>query len=305
MGCNNVLFGLVKSGQDCGPRTEVKSITNSISETTNNLVNSSISNSSDSISVSQNQAVNIKFCPANIDISQRSVNNIKMKTTIDDNFVTTVATQIENSIASKMQQDSKNVTDLLNSSPGGHTSTEVLTNLKRVLTNNSTNSAIKNATKSFAAAQNQAINIECYPGATFPENLPTNPSTGKIVISQELLTTMLTDTALKTAMSQVAKDQYFVRLDNDLKQSSSSQSKGLTDIVDTIGNTIKSVVSSASFIYIAIVAAIVLFIPLIIFAFKSGKKGITVSTPSGYTASTSEGAVAQYLRSIRRGGKRY
>jgi len=292
--CSSLFFNLIKldeGGGSCGPQTSVTQETNQLSQTITNSVQSSITNDTTNVAVYQGQDVSIigGCCPGGINISQSANVQVKTMTNISSEFVSQAMSQVENSLKNSVDQSSSLVADMLSANTSSKTTIDIKQNISRIMQSNATKTAVNNATRNLAVAQNQRVNLVCPPNFTVPSNLV--GADGKCIISQNLIASLYGDTIVKACFSEIQKDAYMQELANEVKQTTKNEGKGIADIAKNIADVAKSFLGAYSMIYIVIIAAVVLFIPLIIFAFKSGGKKTTV---------ISEGAIAQFLRSVRR-----
>ena len=289
MGCDSAFGGFFKSGSDCGPNTTVSQETNSLTQTTTNNIKSAVSNSTTNVATFQGQNVSIigPCCPGGIDIRQSTNATVKMKTSVDTEFTSNIKRKFLDSITQKIDNSSHTVNNMLNSAGGGRTTIDLKNNIARIVNNNDTQMSLSNTLTNLANAQNQNISIDCRSGDGVQIPDAYLAAGGKCVVSQDLVSALYADAAVKTLMKSIQDDDYMVELDSDLTNS------GYTENQDVISQVTGMFGKFGLYIMIAVVV-MVLFLPLVIFAFRSGGSKTPEVAPT----------VSQFLKSMK-GRRRY
>lgn len=196
------------------------------------------------------------------DVSQVATYNITATTQLSDSDTTSVQNQLTSAITAKMADTSDDVGAALKSiatAAGGNNSSSATLNqsVSELVTNNFTKDTVNKMISSYASGQSQVLKV-------------TNSNSTVSGFSQSLQVQALTQmvTASSTLSAAVTK------ADSTSTSTSTSQEKGLTDIVEDIGNTIGGAFSDLSSVGKTLViggVACVLIIPLIVLSL--GKSG--------------------------------
>jgi hypothetical protein len=100
---------------------------------------------------------------------------------------------------------------------------------------------------------------------------------------------------MESVFNSISQNEDVKKAIAEVQQTQKTESAGLDTITGQIADVAKSAISGYTMIIIAVVAAIVLAIPILIFAFKSGGPDtVTNVTPAVETA------IAQFLRKASR-----
>ena len=195
-------------------------------------------------------------------ISQVATYDITAKTQLSDSDTTKVQNDMTAAIQQKMADSSDDVGAALKSiatAAGGDNSSSTSLNqsVTNIVTNNFTKDTINQMISSYASGQSQVFKV-------------TNSKAAASGFSQSLQVKALTEMVASNATIREAVN----KTDANLTGETDTKSKGLTDIVDTVGNTINGVWSSTTSMGKVLIVggvACVCVIPIMIMAL--GKSG--------------------------------
>ena len=195
-------------------------------------------------------------------VSQIATYNITATTQLSDSDTTSVQNDLTSAITAKMADTSDDVGAALKSiatAAGGNNSSSTTLNqsVQEIVTNNFTKDTVNKMISSYASGQSQVLKV-------------TNSTSTVSGFSQSLQVQALTEmvTASSTLSAAVTK------ADSTSTTTNTTQEKGLTDIVASIGSTIDSAFGDLSSVGKVLViggVACVLIIPLVILSL--GKSG--------------------------------
>jgi len=118
-------FGPISLG-DCGPKSKIQLDFNKISESVTSSVQQSNTTSKTSTVLNQQQDVSIVgSCCDEINIVQGLKVDTVDVTKMSDDFSTNIGSSIVNSISSELEQNSKQITDMLGSTVGPNLSSSI------------------------------------------------------------------------------------------------------------------------------------------------------------------------------------
>lgn len=195
-------------------------------------------------------------------VSQIATYNITATTQLSDSDTTSVQNQLTSAITAKMADTSDDVGAALKSiataAGGNNTSSTTLNqSVQMLVTNNFTKDTVNKMISSYASGQSQVLKV-------------TNSTSTVSGFSQSLQVQALTQmvTASSTLSAAVTK------ADSTTSGDTSTKEKGLTDIVEDVGNTIGGAFKDLSSVGKTLViggVACVLIVPLVILSL--GKSG--------------------------------
>jgi len=299
---------------DCSNKQDIQKTKNTIIQNSSRSVQQSMtSNESTTVNLQQQKVNLINKRPGCCDpfvVSQQA--NIKMINTNKD--TSNMATNMMQSVISDMQTQmnaSQSAESDIGATPTGQSLKMAIND---ALTQISTSEDIKNAVKENMSEtfnlQSQEINIVCGDYTMPPP--PKGQVTGKDNTTGQTVTTELPDTGcyltqdflfeqvanntFETIMSSVLENENVAKAMDAVVTEQKSKAKG-------IGSIISSIFGAYTMIVIAVIIGAIIFIPLIMWAFK-------IDTPkrSGMftraARSTSSGALQQIMQRLRQNIRR-
>jgi hypothetical protein len=262
-------FGPITLG-DCGPSSKVKVDVSSVTQNISRSIQDSVSSvSSKSIAV-QNQNVSLKgSCCKPFKVAQGL--SIKQADTskFSADFATKTAKNMSDNISSAVDQSASQITGLLGSTTGPKLTAAIKQAVKKVSESSSFKRSVQTKMSETFGSQNQNISIDC--GENIPT--PTPPASAGVgdtgcYIDQNFVFEQVTNNLMETMMNDVMEDSQLGAIVAEAKQVSKTEGKGIDAVLDSVFGAYK-------WIIIAVIAGIILFIPLIIWAFKG--KGSEIS----------------------------
>jgi len=255
--------------------TEVlnKSVTN-IVNTNTTKANATQSNTNRySIELGEGSELNCK----EINLNQKIQSDQKLKVQAKISNVSDLKTMLKSAVDNATQQNNASANGFLTTAFNNQKSnTEINNILKNEIENNITtenltecNAVIDNLNEGkLTLKKNAKINCDVFRSP------------------QEIATNQLVECYADAIQQALMQNENIASAVNKSTQSNKSENKGAAELVN-------AVMGPYAMIIIAVIVALVIFIPLIIFAFKSGGSSESVSPV--------ETAAAQYLRRIRKG----
>jgi hypothetical protein len=292
---------------DCRGSTNlnVKTTTNISSAVNDSL--KSISSQQSNTAVIQNQDVFLEnktaTCCSPFKVQQNFKVTIVDQTKMTDSFVSQQVSKISNELVNSLDQASKMTTGVLAGANGPKLKASIESALSQSSVKNKMADTFRNAVKNTLAKQSQKVYINCAIDSPPPPPSSSGmPDTG-CYVDQNFAFDMTTRNIMKGVFSALSENVGVAKVLNDIKQTNVSENRGLDTITGQIADVAKSFISGYTLIIIAVIAAIVLALPLLIKAFKSGafksiaSKSVPAVAPA--VAPAVEAAVAQFLRSRR------
>ena len=242
---------------DCGPKSKVSINTSSISKNITNSIQQASSTIGDTTVTMQNQNVSIigSCCPS-LDISQTATMKKFDTTKFTGNFVSDVAKKMSDSISSSLDQSSTQIIGALGAVNGPSLTAAIKSAVQKVTESNSFKNNMTTKISQALSSQNQNVSIQCSDAVSVPK------VDGKCVINQNIVMDLLSNNLVQNLMSEVSKDEQLTQIANEVRQASKSEGKGIDSIIS-------SLTGPMMWVAIGVVALVVLFIPIMIFAFKS------------------------------------
>ena len=293
---------------DCGPKASTSIKTTS--SVTNNLTESlkSLQSQNSNTVIMQDQTVDFKN-------AARCCKPFKVKQgltalIVDTNKMTaTFKSQTQNKIVTdikySLDQASKLTTGVLATPAGSNLKTAIENTLTSMTTSNKIADIVANKVTNSLAKQSQKITIDCGTSSLADEITPepspeakaSNPTLGDkgCYIDQDFVFTQTANNIMESVFNSISQNEDVKKAIAEVKQAQVTENKGLDTITGQIADVAKSAISGYTMIIIAVVAAIVLAIPILIFAFKSGG-----SSEAPAVAPAIETAIAQFLRKASR-----
>jgi hypothetical protein len=256
--------------------SQIKQTTEILNKAVTNVVNTNkMSANASSTNVNRFTFRNTRTGEINCDIidfsqSVKSDQVVKVASKISN--ANEMKTMLKSAIDNAMQQNNTAVNGFLSTAFNNQKSnTEINNILKNEIENNITN---ENVTECNAIIDNANRGIIINEGKLTCKNLR-NP--------QEIISSQYLECFADAASSAIMKNEAIADAVNKVEQSNKSENKGAAELVS-------AVLGPYAMIIIAVIVALVIFIPLMIFAFKSG--------------GSTEQPVAQYLRRMGKYNRR-
>jgi hypothetical protein len=226
--------GLFSSG--CSQETKI----DVTSEQTNkNITNVLIKNSQSSSSNTQiRQDMNFKNtgeinCGSEFSMTQKIDAKVKIITQITEQCTTEVKQSLHNSLDEAMKNQSKAVTEILGKAINSNTTTTVKNQLDNIIENSITRDSLQAINDSVALIQTQTIVNE-------------GKMTGSSCKFDQFIVFRLIANRVMTMINQVAtNDESLNEARVQLAQEDEKQSKGVNDVVATVGKTVEGVAVTA------------------------------------------------------------
>lgn len=288
-------FGPLTIG-DCGARSTMNVKTTSNISSVLNETLKSVSSQESKQAVIQNQDVTLdnktSTCCSPFKVQQNFKVTIVDESKMTDSFVSNAVSKIGAELVNSLDQAAKMTTGVLAGANGANLKMSVENALNQSSIKNKMADTLRKSIKNTLAKQSQKVYINC--AVDSPPSPPSSsgmPDTG-CYIDQNFAYDMTSKNIMKGVFSSLTEDVNVAKALNKIKQDNVAENKGLDTITGQIADVAKSFIAGGAIIYIAIIAAIVLFIPLIIWAFKSGG--------SSSSSAPVEASISQFLRKASR-----
>ncbi len=288
---------------DCGPKSSVSvKMTSSV---TNNLTESlkSLQSQQSSTVIMQEQNVdvmNAARCCKPLKVSQGLTAIILDTSKITAQFKSQTANNIVTDIKNSLNQASQLTTGVLATPAGSNLKTAIENALTTMNNTGKIADIVGSKITNVLAKQTQRILIDCGTSPIADELTPSPSAEAKAqypelgdqgcYIDQNFVFQQTANNIMESVFNSISNNTEVKKAIADVVQDQKTESKGLDTITGQIADVAKSLISGGVMVYVAIIAAIVLFIPLIIWAFKSG----------GSKSAPVEATVAQFLRKASR-----
>lgn len=282
---------------DCGPKSSLNIKTTS--SVTNNLTESlkSLQSQQSSTTILQDQDVkvlNAARCCKPLKVSQGLTAVIIDTSKITAQFKSETANKITTDIKNSLDQASKLTTGVLATPAGSNLKTAIENALTTMNNTGKIADIVGQKVSNVLAKQNQAVLIDCGTSLFAEEMTPKPPVEANLpdqgcYVDQNFVFQQTANNIMESVFNSISNNTEVKKAIAEVKQTQETESKGLDTITGQIAGVAKSLISGGVMVYVAIIAAIVLFIPLIIWAFKSGGSSSSV-----------EAAVSQFLRKASR-----
>jgi hypothetical protein len=286
--CKNIggAFLVKDTSSKCGPQTRVSVELNSLSQSISNSIKNIISSTTSNIATFQSQYVNITGnCCSNIDINQSTNVTLKGVANLSATDTENIITTIKNKIMVDLEQISKQVNDVLNSGTSGTTTLDIKQMVQDVMISNTMKNAVTTAISNIALGQTQTVNIVCPLDTT--KNIDYRGSDNVCRVNQDLIANIQADVIINTVFDVLRRDEIIKEAQYKIQQVAETENRGLTNIVDSVVDFFKSL----NMMIIVVVLGAILLLPVGLMVWKKMKS----------KGGVSEAAIAQFLRSARRG----
>ena len=293
---------------DCGPKSSLSVKTTS--NVTNNLTESlkSLQSSKTSTAILQDQdvtALNKARCCFPLKVAQGLTAVIVDTSKMSATFKSQTSNKIVSDIKNSLQQSADTKVGLLATPAGAKLKTAIENTLNSMVTSNKIAGIVATKVTNSLANQSQKITIDCGLSSVADEITPepspeakaSNPTLGDkgCYIDQDFVFTQTANNIMESVFNSISQNEDVKKAIAEVKQAQVTENKGLDTITGQIADVAKSAISGYTMIIIAVVAAIVLAIPILIFAFKSGG-----SSEAPAVTPAIETAIAQFLRKASR-----
>lgn len=285
---------------DCGPKSSLNVKTTS--SVTNNLTEElkTLQSQKASTVILQDQdviALNKAKCCFPLKVSQGLTAVIVDTSKITAQFKSETANKITTDIQNSLDQSSKITNGLLSTPAGANLKTAIENTLTTMNNTGKIASIVGEKVSNVLAKQNQKVLIDCGTSPLAAEITPRPPAEANMpdqgcYIDQNFVFQQTANNIMESVFNSISNNVDVKKAIAEVKQAQEVESKGLDTITGQIADVAKSFIAGGTMIYIAIIGAIVLFIPLIIWAFKSGGSS---SSPAPV-----EATIAQFLRKASR-----
>ena len=285
---------------DCGPKSSLNVKTTS--SVTNNLTEElkTLQSQKASTVILQDQdviALNKAKCCFPLKVSQGLTAVIVDTSKITAQFKSETANKITTDIQNSLDQSSKITNGLLSTPAGANLKTAIENTLTTMNNTGKIASIVGEKVSNVLAKQNQKVLIDCGTSPLAAEITPRPPAEANMpdqgcYIDQNFVFQQTANNIMESVFNSISNNVDVKKAIAEVKQAQEVESKGLDTITGQAAGVAKSFIAGGTMIYIAIIGAIVLFIPLIIWAFKSGGSS---SSPAPV-----EATIAQFLRKASR-----
>ena len=296
---------------DCGPKASTSIKTTS--SVTNNLTESlkSLQSSQSSTVILQDQdvtALNKARCCFPLKVAQGLtaviVDTSKMTATFKSQTSNKIVTDIKNSL----DQASKLTTGVLATPAGSNLKTAIENSLTTMNNTGKIADIVAQKVSNVLAKQNQKVLIDCGTSSLAAELTPSPPASSGLpdqgcYIDQNFVFQQTANNIMESVFNSISQNEDVKKAIAEVKQAQVTENKGLDTITGQVADVAKSAISGYTMVIIAVIAGIILFIPLIIWGFKSGGPDtVTNVVPevAPTVAPAVETAIAQFLRKASR-----
>ena len=270
-------FGPISIG-DCGAKSKIKVETTSVTKNISNNIQQSVSSISNKTVVNQNQNVMLKDagrCCFPFKVKQGLKLNQIDTTKFKGDFATNTANKMSDTISNSLDQNTKQINDLLGSTVGPNLTMAIKNAVLKVTKSDKFKNSIQTKMSETFANQGQNVVITCSESGLVQTPPPPpgtkDPDTGKLMpdqgcyVDQDFIFDQVTNNLMETLMKDVSEDEQVSKFSNEAKQKLELESKGLVGLVS-------SLTGPMMWVAIAVVVGLVLIVPLVIFAFRVKSK---------------------------------
>lgn len=293
---------------ECGPKSSLSVKTTS--NVTNNLTESlkSLQSQNSNTVIMQDQTVDFKNaarCCKPFKVKQGLTAIIVDTSKMTASFKSQTQNKIVSDIKNSLQQSADTQMGLLATPAGANLKTAIENTLNSMVTSNKIADIVANKVTNSLAKQSQKITIDCGTSPIADEITPepsaeakaANPQLGDkgCYIDQDFVFQQTANNIMESVFNSISQNEDVKRAIAEVQQTQKTESTGIDAITGQIASVYKSLIAGGTIIYVVIGALTILFIPLIIWAFKSGgPKTVTNVAPAVETA------IAQFLRKASR-----
>ena len=268
-------FGPISIG-DCGPKSSIKVETTSVTKNISNSIQQSVSSISSKTVVNQNQNVMLaeggKCCFPFIVKQGLKLNQIDTSK-FKGEFATNTAKKMADTINNSLDQNTKQINDLLGSTVGPNLSMAIKQAVEKVSKSDSFKTSIQTKMNETFANQGQNVVITCSasglvatpkPPSINPDNKQPMPDQG-CYIDQNFIFDQVTNNLMETLMKDVMEDDQVSVIANEAKQKLELENKGFVSLAQAFTGPLM-------WVAIAVVVGLVIIVPLVIYASRVRSK---------------------------------
>ncbi len=297
---------------DCGPKSSLSVKTTS--NVTNNLTESlkSLQSQNSNTVIMQDQTVDFKNaarCCKPFKVKQGLTAIIVDTSKMTASFKSQTSNKIVTDIKNSLQQAADTQMGLLATPAGANLKTAIENTLNTMNNTGKIADIVANKVTNSLAKQSQKITIDCGTSPIADEITPepspeakaANPQLGDkgCYIDQDFVFQQTANNIMESVFNSISQNEDVKKAIAEVQQTQKTESAGLDTITGQMADVAKSLISGYKWVIIAVIAGIVLFIPLIIWGFKSGGPD-TVTNVAPEVAPAVETAIAQFLRKASR-----
>ena len=264
-------FGPIAFG-DCGPKSDIKIETTSLTKNISNSIQQSVSNVSDKTIAVQSQNVKVKgSCCRPLVIKQGLTIKQASTSKFTANFAESTAKTMKDAISSSLDQSASQITGVLGAVNGPKLTAAIKNTVEKITNSSAFKNSIQTKLSESFGSQNQNIDIDCGSGE-IPTPLPPpgqkNPATGQLIpdqgcyVDQNFVFDQVTNNLMETLMNQVSQDEQLTAIANEAKQKNTTEGKGFDSLIAAFTGPM-------AIVAVVVVVALIAAVPLLIFAFKS------------------------------------
>jgi hypothetical protein len=293
---------------DCGPKSSLSVKTTS--NVTNNLTESlkSLQSQNSNTVIMQDQTVDFKNaarCCKPFKVKQGLTAIIVDTSKMTASFKSQTSNKIVSDIKNSLQQAADTKMGVLATPAGANLKTAIENTLNTMNNTNKIADIVSTKVTNSLAKQSQKITIDCGTSPIADEITPepsaeakaANPTLGDkgCYIDQDFVFTQTANNIMESVFNSISQNEDVKKAIAEVVQTQKTESKGLDTITGQIAGVYKTLIAGGTIIYIVIGGLVILFIPLLIWAFRSGG-----SSEAPAVAPAVETAIAQFLRKASR-----
>jgi hypothetical protein len=293
---------------DCGPKSSLSVKTTS--NVTNNLTESlkSLQSQNSNTVIMQDQTVDFKNaarCCKPFKVKQGLTAIIVDTSKMTASFKSQTSNKIVTDIKNSLQQSADTKMGVLATPAGANLKTAIENTLNTMNNTNKIADIVSTKVTNSLAKQSQKITIDCGTSPIADEITPepsaeakaANPTLGDkgCYIDQDFVFTQTANNIMESVFNSISQNEDVKKAIAEVVQTQKTESVGLDTITGQIASVYKTLIAGGTIIYIVIGGLVILFIPLLIWAFRSGGPGTVTNV-----APAVETAIAQFLRKASR-----
>ena len=293
---------------ECGPKSSLSVKTTS--NVTNNLTESlkSLQSQNSNTVIMQDQTVDFKNaarCCKPFKVKQGLTAIIVDTSKMTASFKSQTQNKIVSDIKNSLQQSADTQLGVLATPAGANLKTAIENTLNSMVTSNKIADIVSTKVTNSLAKQSQKITIDCGTSPIADEITPepsaeakaANPTLGDkgCYIDQDFVFTQTANNIMESVFNSISQNEDVKKAIAEVQQTQKTESVGLDAITGQIAGVYKAIIAGGTMIYIVIGGLVILFIPILIWAFRSGG-----SSEAPAVAPAVETAIAQFLRKASR-----
>jgi len=293
---------------ECGPKSSLSVKTTS--SVTNNLTESlkSLQSQNSNTVIMQDQTVDFKNaarCCKPFKVKQGLTAIIVDTSKMSATFKSQTSNKIVSDIKNSLQQSADTKMGLLATPAGANLKTAIENTLSTMNNTGKIADIVASKVTNSLAKQSQKITIDCGTSSLADEITPepsreakaANPTLGDkgCYIDQDFVFTQTANNIMESVFNSISQNEDVKRAIAEVSQTQKTESAGIDTITGQIASVANNLISGYKWVIIAVIAGIILFIPLIIWGFKSGGPDTVTNV-----APAVETAIAQFLRKASR-----